>query len=263
MRLPRRKALRRTQNNWSSVHDYITNKIAEEGALHFTLIDPDKAYGEALKNVRKLGKFMVEAGTDAFLVGGSVGVSERDADAVVQELKGLGVPVILFPGNITGISRYADAILFLSLLNSDDPYFIIGAQVLGAPIIERYGLETLPTAYIIVGYGGAAGYVGKARPIPYDRPEIGAAYVLAARMMGMKYAYLEAGSGAPEPIPPTFIRYAAKVKKNLTLIVGGGIRSPEKAKAAVRAGADIIVTGTIVEKDPEKCVKIIKSIKRK
>ncbi len=263
MRLPRRKALRKARSSWSSVHDYITNKVAEEGTLHFTLIDPDKAYGEALKNVRKLGKSMVEAGTDAFLIGGSVGVSERYVDAVVQELKGLGVPIILFPGNITGISKHADAILFLSLLNSDDPYFIVGAQVLGAPIIERYGLETLPTAYIIVGYGGAAGYVGRARPIPYDRPEIGAAYVLAARMMGMKYAYLEAGSGAPEPIPPAFIRHAAKVKKNLTLIVGGGIRSPEKAKAAAKAGADIIVTGTIVEKDPEKCVEIIKSIKRK
>ncbi len=255
--------MREARSNWSSVHDYIINKIAEEGTLHFTLIDPDKAYGEALKNLRKLGKSMVEAGTDAFLVGGSVGISERYVDAVVQELKGLGVPIILFPGNITGISKHADAILFLSLLNSDDPYFIVGAQVLGAPIIERYGLETLPTAYIIVGYGGAAGYVGRARPIPHDRPEIGAAYVLAARMMGMKYAYLEAGSGAPEPIPPAFIRHAAKVKKNLTLIVGGGIRSPEKAKAAAKAGADIIVTGTIVEKDPEKCVEIIKSIKRK
>jgi len=255
--------LRRVRSSWLSVHNYITSKIAEEGALHFTLIDPEKVCGEALKTLRKLGKSMVEAGTDAFLVGGSVGVSERDADAVVQELKGLGVPVILFPGNIAGISRYADAILFLSLLNSDDPYFIIGAQVLGAPIIERYGLETLPTAYIIVGYGGAAGYVGKARPIPYDRPEIGAAYILAARMMGMKYAYLEAGSGAPEPIPPAFIRYAAKVKRDLTLIVGGGIRTPEKAEAAVKAGADIIVTGTIVEKNPEKCVDIIKSIKRR
>jgi len=255
--------LKRALSNWSSVHDYIINKINDENALHFTLIDPDKACGEALKNIRKLGKSMVEAGTDAFLVGGSVGVSESDANAVVQELKGLGVPIILFPGNITGISKYADAVLFLSLLNSDDPYFIVGAQVLGAPIIERYGLETLPTAYIIVGYGGAAGYVGRARPIPYDRPEIGAAYVLAARMMGMKYAYLEAGSGAPEPIPPTFIQYAAKVKKDLILIVGGGIRTPEKAEAAVKAGADIVVTGTIVEKDPEKCVDIIKSIKRR
>lgn len=114
----------------------------------------------------------------------------------------MGVAGNIIPRQRLRISKYADAILFMSLLNSDDPYFIIGAQVLGAPLVARYGLETLPTGYVIVGYGGAAGCVGRARPIPYDKPELGVAYVLAARFLGMRYMYLEAGSGAPEPIPP-------------------------------------------------------------
>lgn len=243
------------------VHNYLKKRIDDGEKLHFTLIDPDKV--NDLNTLRKTASDLANAGTDAFLVGGSVGVSESDVDVVVNELKNYGKPVILFPGNISGISRYADAILFMSLMNSDDPYFIVGAPVLGAPIIYRYGIEALPTAYIIVGYGGAAGYVGRARPIPYERGDIGAAYVLAARYLGKKYAYLEAGSGAPKPIPPEFIAAAAKVKEDLTLIVGGGIRTPEDAQKAVNAGADIIVTGTIVEKNPQKAINIINAIKRK
>ena len=257
----RRGRLRSSGSEGGKIHQYLRDKVLSGEKIHLSLIDPDKAVD--INQLMKVAEELKDAGTDAFLVGGSVGVSEQDTDTVVKELKRLGKPVILFPGNVTGISRYADAILFMSLLNSDDPYFIIGAQVLGAPLIMRYRLETLPTAYIIVGYGGAAGYVGRARPIPYDRPEIGAAYVLAARYLGMKYAYLEAGSGAPKPIPPEFIAAAAKIKEDLTLIVGGGIRTPEDALRAVKAGADAIVTGTVVEKDPKKAVNIIQAIKKR
>ncbi len=246
------------------VHKYLQDRLSE-GPIHLTLIDPDKVLGGGMTagDVREVAKALAEAGTDAFLVGGSIGVSESSVDHVVSMLRPAGLPIILFPGNLTGISREADAILFLTLLNSDDPYFIVGAQVLAAPIILRYGLEALPTAYIIVGYGGAAGYVGRARPIPYDRPELVAAHVLAARYMGMKYAYLEAGSGAPKPIPPEAIEAAAKVKGEVTLIVGGGIRRPEQAKEAINAGADAIVTGTVVEKDPMQAGEVVRAIKRK
>ncbi len=244
------------------VDRYLRSRLSD-GPLHFTLIDPDKAF-ELGMNVRDLGRRMVDAGTDAFLVGGSVGVSETDVDRVVKELKGLGVPVILFPGNVSGISRHADAILFLSLLNSDDPYFIIGAQVLAAPIVVRYGLEAIPTAYIIVGYGGAAGHVGRARPIPYEKPELGAAYALAAKLMGMKYVYLEAGSGSPKPIPPAFIERVSRIKNgDLILIVGGGIRKPDQARKAVESGADILVTGTIIEEKPNEAEELIRAIKRR
>jgi len=243
------------------VSDYIKSRVSKGEVLHFSLIDPDKV-GNA-EELRRVAKELIDAGTDAFLVGGSLGVSESYVDTVVKILKEFDLPVILFPSNVSGISRYADAILFMSLLNSDDPYYIIGAQVIAAPIIAKYGLEVLPTAYIIVGYGGAAGFIGKARPIPYEKPEIGAAYVLAAKMLGMKYAYLEAGSGAPKPIPKEFIKHVSKVKEGLTLIVGGGIRDSRAAIEVADAGADIIVTGTVIEEDIRRASNIIRAVKRR
>jgi len=242
------------------VDKHLRSKLRSGEKLHFTLFDPDKTH---VKDVDKVAEVMVAEGTDAFLVGGSIGVSEVDVDLTVQTLKKWGLPVILFPGNVTGISRYADAILFMTLMNSDDPYFIIGAQVLGAPIVARYGLEVLPTAYVIVGYGGAAGFVGKARPIPYEKPELGVAYALAAKFLGQKYIYLEAGSGAPTPVPPKFVEKISKVKEDLVLIVGGGIKTYEQAKEIIEAGADVIVTGTIVEENAEKAKEVLKAIKHR
>ena len=241
----------------------VQNKLLDKsrkGPLHFALIDPDKT---SWKNVYDVAIILEEAGTDAILVGGSTGVTETKLDKLIKELKKrVNLPIILFPGNINGISRYADAILFMSLLNSDDPYFIIGAQMLAAPIIMEYGLEPIPTAYIIVGYGGAAGYVGRARPVPYGKPEIGVAYALAAAMLGMKFIYFEAGSGSPEPVPSALVETTKKILGNeVFIIVGGGIRTPEKALELARAGANAIVTGTILEEDVEKSLKIIKALK--
>jgi len=234
---------------------------AQKEPLHFALIDPDKTSWRDIYNTAKL---LENAGTDAILVGGSTGVTETKLDKLIKELKrNVSIPIILFPGNINGISKYADAILFMSLLNSDDPYFIIGAQMLGAPIILEYGLEPIPTAYIIVGYGGAAGYVGKARPIPFEKPEIGVAYALAAAMLGMKFIYFEAGSGSPKPVPPILIETTRRILGDeVFIIVGGGIRTPEKALELVKAGANAIVTGTILEEDVEKSLEIIKALKR-
>ncbi|MEM1664632.1 MAG: geranylgeranylglyceryl/heptaprenylglyceryl phosphate synthase [Zestosphaera sp.] len=243
------------------VDSYLRNKLNSGEKIHFTLLDPDKISDSS--KVDKIAETTVSEGTDAFLIGGSIGVSERDVDEVVVSLKKWGLPVILFPGNVSGISKHADAILFMSLLNSDDPYFIIGAQVLGAPLVAKYELEVLPTGYVIVGYGGVAGYVGRARPVPYDKPELGVAYVLAARFLGMKYVYLEAGSGAPEPIPPKFLRKASAVKGDSVLIVGGGIRTYEHAKEAINSGADIVVTGTAIEENAEKAREIIRAVKKK
>jgi len=242
------------------VSEYLTTRVRRGEVLHFSLIDPDKV--EDLRWVKDVGRELRDAGTDAFLVGGSLGISESDVDSVVTALKEFNIPVILFPGNVSGISRYADAILFMSLLNSDDPYFIIGAQVLGAPIVAKYGLEALPTAYIVVGYGGAAGFVGRARPLPYEKPELAAAYAKAAEMLGMKYIYLEAGSGAPKPVPPELVKLTRKALNNSILIVGGGIRKPEQAEEIARSGANIIVTGTVIETDTEATKEIIKAIKK-
>ena len=241
------------------VEEYVGERLRAGRPLHFTLLDPDEITDpEATVSIAKR---MMEAGTDLFLLGGSLGVTESDIDGVIGVLEPLGLPIVLFPGNINGISMRADAILFMSLLNSDDTYYIIGAQVQGAPIIHRYGLEALPTAYLIVGYGGAAGYVGKARPLPIDKPEVTAAYAMAAEMLGMRYIYLEAGSGAPSPIPPRIIGAVRRAASNARILVGGGIRSPEDAVKAARAGADIIVTGTVVEENPENAVSIVRAIK--
>lgn len=241
------------------VQKKLLNK-SKKGPLHFALIDPDKT---PRKNIYDIARVLEEAGTDAILIGGSTGVTEVKLDNLIKELKNqVDLPIILFPGNINGISRYADAILFMSLLNSDDPYFIIGAQMLAAPIVMEYGLEPIPTAYIIVGYGGAAGYVGRARPVPYDKPEIGVAYALAAAMLGMTFIYFEAGSGSPKPVPSKLVETTKKILGNETfIIVGGGIRTPTKALELAKAGANAIVTGTILEEDLEKSLKIVKALK--
>jgi len=241
------------------VSEYLFSMKDSGQKVHMSLIDPERV--ESSEHLQYLAEELKDAGTDVFLVGGSVGVSEGLVDDVIKTLKSVGLPVILFPGNVSGVSKYADAILFMSLLNSDDPYFIVGAHVIAAPVIKRYGIEPLPTAYIIVGYGGAAGFIGRARPIPYEKPDLTAAHVLAANYLGMRFAYLEAGSGAPRSVPPEHIMMSKAASPDTFLIVGGGIRDPEKAKEVAKAGADAVVTGTIIERDPERAKKIIREIK--
>ena len=136
----------------------------------------------------------------------------------------------------------------MSLLNSSDPYFLMGAQVLGAPIIKKFGLEPIPLGYIIVGEGGAVSVVGKAVPIPYNKPELAAAHALAAEYFGMRFIYLEAGSGVGKPVPSAMATAVKKVT-NIPLIVGGGIRTGEQVKEIAKAGADIIVTGNVLEEN--------------
>jgi phosphoglycerol geranylgeranyltransferase len=139
----------------------------------------------------------------------------------------------------------------MSLLNSIDPYFLIGAQILGAPLVKKYGLEPIPMGYIIVGDGGTAGIVGKAIPVPYNKPELVAAHALAGQYLGMHFIYLEGGSGTKNPVPPEMIR-TVKHFVNIPLIVGGGIRTKEQALTAASAGADVLVTGNIIESTDAK-----------
>jgi len=258
----RKRRKRREELRWrGKVSSYIARKVRAGEVLHFSLIDPAKA--GSLGSLRRVIKALKEAGTDAFLIGGSLGVSESDVDEIVKLVDEFDMPSILFPGNVSGISRFADAIFFMSLLNSDDPYFIIGAQVLGAPIVKRYGLEALPTAYLIIGYGGAAGYVGRARPIPFEKPELAIAYALAAEFLGMRYVYLEAGSGSPRPVPPEVVSAVSRSLENAYVIVGGGIRESEVALKICESGANIIVTGNIIEDRLDKALKIIEAIKKR
>ncbi len=226
------------------VEKFLFEKIESEGSIHITLIDPEKVTPPQASRIARKAKV---SGTTAVMIGGSTFVSAAHLDNVVKIVKHtVEIPVILFPNNVTGISRYADAIWFMSLLNSVDPYFLMGAQVLGAPLVKKYELEPIPLGYIIVGEGGTAGVIGKAVAIPYGKPELAAAHALAGQYLGMRFIYLEAGSGAEDPVPADMIRIV-KHYIDVPLIVGGGIRSRGQALAAASAGSDIIVTGNIVE----------------
>ncbi|MCJ7632484.1 geranylgeranylglyceryl/heptaprenylglyceryl phosphate synthase [Candidatus Bathyarchaeota archaeon] len=242
------------------IEHFLTNKIRKEGTIHLTLVDPEKV---SLDEVNHLASVLAAIGTTGVMVGGSTLASTSQLDDVVQSLKKrLDIPVILFPNNVTAISRYADAILFMSLLNSNNPLFITGFQALAAPIIKRYNLEAIPLGYIIVGEGSTAAYIGQAHEIPLKKPEVAALYALAAQYIGMRFVYLEAGSGADIPVPPEMIRYVVNAI-DIPVIVGGGIRTPEEAGSAAKAGASVIVTGTIGEEDSSGAAvkKIIASIK--
>lgn len=243
------------------VERYLTDKIKTDGSIHMTLIDPEKVTVPQAVSIAENSK---TSGTSAMMIGGSTFVSQEHLDKVVKAIKeAVELPVILFPNNITGISRYADAIWFMSLLNSVDPYFIMGAQILGAPLIKKFGLEPIPMGYVIVGEGGTAGIVGKAIPVPYNKPELAAAHALAAQYLGMRFVYLEGGSGAKNPVPAEMVR-TVKHFSDAYLIVGGGIRTKEQAVTASSAGADIIVTGNLVEttNSTQAIAEIVRGIKR-
>ncbi len=234
------------------VLEYLARESSKR-TLHLTLIDPDK---QKAKEAGEIARSAARGGTRGIMVGGSVGISPNNLDATVEAIKErVDLPVILFPGDVAGISTKADAIFFMSLLNSRNPYYITGAQAAGAPLVKRAGIEAIPMGYIVVEPGGAAGYVGDARLIPRDRPEVAVGYALAAEFLGMRLVYLEAGSGASQPVPGEMIT-AVKKAIEIPLIVGGGIRDGKAAARAAKAGADIIVTGTIVEKTKDVGKKI-------
>ncbi|MCX6673132.1 MAG: geranylgeranylglyceryl/heptaprenylglyceryl phosphate synthase [Methanothrix sp.] len=220
--------------------------VAEHGAGHLTLIDPDS---QSPSEAGTMALAAAKGGTDAIMVGGSVGAAGILLHETVREIKEMtDLPVILFPSSVAGLCENADAVFFMSLLNSRSPAYIVENQALGAPLILRYGLEPIPMAYIIIEPGGTVGFVGDARLIPRRKPELAAAYALSARFMGMRLVYLEAGSGADSPVPAGMVALVKKILGDVLLIVGGGIRSGGAAAELVNAGADLIVTGTGVEK---------------
>lgn len=215
-----------------------------KGTLLFALVDSEGSVAdEAVPWVRAAQK----AGASAILVGGSSATDSFEMARVVDKIKGsTKMPVVLFPGNVTGVVPGADAILFSSMLNSENPYYISQAQALGAPNVLKFNLEPLPTAYLVIGEGTSAWFVGSARAIPRDKPQIAAAYSLAAQFLGMRFVYLEAGSGADRPVTPEMVGAVRRVFDGF-IIVGGGIRSAETARGLAAAGADALVIGTLLE----------------
>ena len=229
---------------------------------HITLIDPDKQSPDV---AAQRALIAVECGTSAIFVGGSTDTGSNIVDATcesIQEALELAmfaasqhpdadegmwnVPVILFPGGAHAMSAKADGILFMMLMNSTSRRFLIEEQLTGAPYIAKAGLHTIPTGYIVCAPGGAVGEVGQANLIHSDDSALVSAYCQTAEMYGFSTVYLEAGSGASSPVSSKLIK-TAKSAMDCTLIVGGGIRTPEQMQAAADAGADYIVTGTITE----------------
>ena len=242
------------------VKDHIMEMLKGRRTLHMTLIDPANQPCERAAHIASIAE---KAGTDAIMVGGSTGVNQENLDQTVLAIKrSVKIPVIYFPSGAHAISRYSDAIYFMSMLNSRNRKLLIGEQVAASPFISKLGIETISMGYLIVEPGMKVGEVGEADVIKRGDLPCAVAYGLAAQYMGMEFVYYEAGSGAPEPVPEEMI---AAVKKNLRIpvIVGGGIRTPTQAARLKKAGADIIVTGTIVENGQfEKCLKsIVKALR--
>jgi len=229
----------------NKVELFLKSELKKKKALIFVLIDSEVSN---LESSKKLAQDVEKIGISAILVGGSSATDQIEMDKVVKGIKqGIKIPIILFPGNVTGIVPNADAILFSSLMNSENPYFISQAQALGAPSVLKFGLEPLPTAYLVIGEGTSAWFVGSARGIPFEKPKIAAAYSLAAQFLGMRFVYLEAGSGAKSSVTPEMVKTVRSVFNGF-LIVGGGIRDAKTAKGLVDAGANALVIGTFLEK---------------
>lgn len=233
------------------------------GARHATLLDPAN---QSPQVAAERAQIAVESGTSLLMVGGSTDTPDEKVHATVQaiqevlELRSWGesqsmeggdggrwsIPIVLFPGGSHALSPAADAITFMMLMNSEDPKYLIQEQMRGAPHLAKYGIEALPTGYVVCSPGGKVGEVGRANLIMPDDTSGISAYAQCGAMFGFKLLYLEAGSGADTPVSANLIDAAASIG-GLTLFVGGGIRDGEGAKSAVTAGADWIVTGTLTE----------------
>ena len=208
------------------------------------LIDPDK-----------INATFIEAAAsypDYIFVGGSYISSDQLAGLCEMINRSAFTPVVLFPADPSHLCYEADAILFLSLVSGRNPEYLIGKHVLAAPHIHRTGIPVISTAYLLIDGGKqtSASYISGTSPIPADKPDIAAATALAAEMLGMSCIYLDMGSGAENPVSSTMIQ-AVKKAVNLPVIVGGGIRTPEALHQVYKAGADVAVLGTILEKHPD------------
>jgi len=213
------------------------------------LIDPDKATRDAIITMAELAE---KGGVSYFLWGGSL-VNETQAEYYLSLLKAhTQLPIVLFPGSIYQLSPQADALLLLQLISGRNPELLIGQHILAAPRIKRLGLEVIPTSYMYIDGGcpSSVGYMSNTQPIPANKIGIAQATALAGKMLGHKLCYMDAGSGALNPVNPAMIQAVAKEIDDLPLIIGGGIRTPQQAAMALEAGADLIVVGNRLEEDP-------------
>ncbi len=219
------------------------------------LIDPDKT--ENVVSLTRLIRMCMENMVDYFLVGGSFITQNNTSEIISKIKKQCEIPVILFPGSNLHIDLTADALLFLSLISGRNADFLIGQHVLAAPILKNSNLEIIPTGYMLIGENNAttASYMSNTTPIPSDKYSVAACTALAGEMLGMKAIYMDAGSGAKRSISSKMISHVTRNTK-LPLIAGGGLNTLAKASETLQAGADTIVVGNGIEKDPQLLIEI-------
>ncbi|MCM8831433.1 MAG: geranylgeranylglyceryl/heptaprenylglyceryl phosphate synthase [Candidatus Omnitrophica bacterium] len=229
------------------VKEYIFEQLEKKKALLAALIDP-LDYGSD-KSAILAAKEAEQGGADYILIGGSIGVGGEFLDEITKEIKSqVSLPIVLFPGNISTITKYADALYFMSLLNSSNPYWITQAQMLAIPSIERLKLEPIGVGYILVEPGGTVGWVGDAKLIPRSKPILAALYAKAAQYLGFDFVLVDCGSNPSiGPVSGEFIKPISS-SISIPLIVAGGIKTSAQASELVRAGASILQVGTVMEK---------------
>ena len=238
-----------------AIYDNFNDKKRKKLAV---LIDPDKpSDAQILSMVEKANA----ADVDFFFVGGSLLVTDSLDHCIKLIKEHSKIPVLIFPGNSLQISKYCDGFLLLSLISGRNPEMLIGRHVIAAPYLKLYGNEIIPTGYMLIDSGKATSvtYMSDTTPIPHDKDDIAMCTAIAGEMLGLKLIYLEAGSGAMMPVSTSMI---SKVKQmiSIPLIVGGGIKTPDMAAEAVKAGADVIVIGTAFEKEPDLLNKFAEAI---
>ncbi|GAB6282946.1 MAG: geranylgeranylglyceryl/heptaprenylglyceryl phosphate synthase [Ignavibacterium sp.] len=249
-----------------NVYNHILNVINKFGAAYFILIDPDKLPSENLKTFLKTCE---ESEIDGLLIGGSLMINNNFHQYIDEVKRNTKLPIIIFPSGVEHLSKSADAVLFISLISGRNPEFLIGKHISAAPIVKQLNLETISTGYILIDSGSTTTveYISGTFPIPRNKNEIAIATALAGQYLGMKFIYLEAGSGADNYVPFEMIKSVTS-SCEIPIIVGGGIKSPQVASQMVANGAKIIVTGNHFEdeskwhliKDFAKAIHYKKSI---
>lgn len=226
------------------IYGLVQEMASQQKKLFVLLIDPDKHNDISLELIACSAN---TAAVDLIFVGGSL-LQHSLSDCLAVLKKFTKIPLVLFPGSYLQVDAQADAILYLSLISGRNPDFLIGQHVLSAFSLKQSGLETIPTAYILIDGGKRTSvqYISNTQSIPADKPDIAVATAIAGELLGMKMIYLEAGSGALKHAPLETIQQL-RAQVGIPIIVGGGIRTPEQVAAVCRSGADVVVVGTAIE----------------